>query len=176
MSVVAYKDGILAADTRMTWGNNYQDGISKIFRSQEYLVGVCGKFDAALTYMEWIAEAEKKHTTPNLFHRAEPPEIENPDQTSVTLINKDGMIWTLVSNKVVGSGNTVEADGSGSGYAYGAMDRGATAIEAAQTAIKYDSGCGGEVIGVSFDKPVTDIEKGLTLRAPGVRDQYIVVG
>ena len=37
------------------------------------------------------------------------------------------------------------AVGSGSEVAIGAMDRGASAVQAVRTAIKYNSGCGGDV-------------------------------
>jgi len=122
MTTIAYKDGVLAADTRVT-----QDGIvlpstSKIVKRDTTSVAICGELS--------VIQAYRKDQKWDLLSKEVPWEALTCggyliDSDGATLTIPDGDFWAI---------------GSGAHFALGAMAAGATPEEAVKIAARYDTG------------------------------------
>lgn len=129
MTTIAYKNGILAADSAVTINNMYAGKVNKITYDEEkkVAIGISGNMfvstlvDKIVAYMN--GELEK------------PPEFEDTD----ILIVKDGKVYVYQGEHYP---VLLESDfasiGSGSQIAMGAMAAGATAEEAVSIASEMD--------------------------------------
>lgn len=137
MSVVVYKDGILAADSR-AYGGKYQTSPgakAKMRRlSDGSRVGVTtailGMGERFFAWME--AGADPKEWGPD----------PRPDLRAI-IVRPDGAVF--LAEDVYFSGpieTTCYAIGSGADFALGAMACGATAEEAVRVACRFDDHCG----------------------------------
>lgn len=135
MTTIAYRDGVLAADT-LTTANGIRCGHHvKIHRFGRLLTGYCGRSSNYEAFRSWVkAGAEGKFTSAegNVF-------IVTPDGVAIVWGDGDypwretGAMWAL---------------GSGEQLALGAMAAGATAEEAIHAAIAWDTGSGGPVTAI----------------------------
>ena len=134
MTVIAYRAGILAADS-LTCAHGTRVGTAKkIWRGGDgTLLALCGSRCEAADFLEWFLAGE----------RGRPPGGED---WGGTLIRPDGAVFNINAS---GRMTSVEAEfhtnGAGGFIALGAMDRGATAIEAVESAIRWSTDCGGPV-------------------------------
>lgn len=133
MSTIACDGEILAADTQMS--SDYIDAIEfkKIFKVEDgFYAGFAGECRVIVAVVEWLRGGDR------------------PD------VDKDADLTALLIRN--GSGYTMEAPffkeypialpaaaGSGSVFAIGAMDAGASAREAVEIAIRRDLSTGGKV-------------------------------
>jgi len=136
LTTIAYKDGIIAYDSRMCSGDRILDddcNKKKIIGKQVFFYAGC-----------WGEETELNQA------------IDDPDfkirSHGEAIIIEDGRIYTAGMNDEENSRwkqplepDKVYAIGSGAGYALTAMDMGASAKEAVKMAIKRDSNSGGRV-------------------------------
>jgi ATP-dependent protease HslVU (ClpYQ) peptidase subunit len=134
MTTIVYKDGVLAADTLITEGNRKLPGaaIKAVRLPDGHLFAYCGSVADGETCLHALLQDEDlppmKHTTAILIdHKAKRP---------YTYEGRGG--WLKQSVKW-------GAWGSGSDYAYGALEMGATAVQAVKVAIKYDAGSRGPI-------------------------------
>jgi len=141
MTVIAYRDGVLASDSRITSGKDFLEGDSctKIYRlSDGSVVGLAGDNHNGLLLLEALREASTGdiRTLPKgPFKKAE-----------ALLVSPRRKVFMY-------SGGWYDdkhmqgyyAIGSGSIVALGAMDAGATAVEAVKIGIKRSVFCGGRV-------------------------------
>jgi len=143
VTTVAFKDGVMAADSR---GNDENVGIvaiPKVFRKKikgkEYIFGVAGYWEAALMFVEWF------RTRDNALHER------------LMKLSGDGefdvLIWDgkklLAADQLMYPTEVTEAYyalGSGAKHAITAMDCGKSARQAIQMAMKRDSNTGGRVV------------------------------
>lgn len=135
MTVWAYRDGVLASDSLMIIDRLVAGYSRKVIKSGSgWLAAGAGNATDMSQYLRWVEEGRE-------------------EDDAVKLENLEGF---LVSPK--GKTFLVEADlhpfpiegefhagGSGSPVAIGAMEMGATAIEAVEAAIKHTTSCGGEI-------------------------------
>lgn len=138
MTVIAYRAGVLASDSRVTNGTDIMPGgMVKIMRLEDgTLVGACGSAVGIHALFEW-AQGTRKTKPPRVCKHAYMIMV-SPDGSSITQM-EGRHPYTL---KDTGG---YYADGSGAAFALGAMHHGATAVEAVSAAIEHNAGCGGEV-------------------------------
>lgn len=138
MTTIAYKDGVLAADTLATWGNSRDGYFGKIARRGPYLAAVSGGMPAAQAFLDW-------------FRRGcvgDAPQIpESPDNAKAfcVIITPDDIVLTHTPWGWERTRNVDLAMGSGANYAQGAMAAGASPEEAVRIACLYDTHSGGEI-------------------------------
>lgn len=136
MTTIAYRDGVLAADTQATDGHGCTNGrVIKVERRGPFLAASAGQACFARRFLDWFRSGMPGD-----------PEIGNAE------CNADGMIFMpdgrIIEFSPFGS-KTVHAEfystGSGMDYALGAMAMGATAEEAVRVAARFDNSTGGEI-------------------------------
>lgn len=135
MTTIVYKDGVLAADTLVTEGNRKLPGqaIKAVRLPCGDLFAYCGSVADGEACLHALVEDEEdlppmKHTTAIL--------IDRKTKRPYTYEGRGGWIKQPVK---------WGAWGSGSDYAYGALEMGATAVQAVKAAVKYDAGSRGPV-------------------------------
>jgi hypothetical protein len=139
MTTIAYRSGVLAADTMLTVSGSYFGRAIKIFKREKdnALAGSCGNADYAAAFSRWFLAGKLD----------DPPKAEesdkNVDRSVIFLTN--GEIWIFEP----GGKFQVYADyfafGSGMDFALGAMHMGADARQAIEAACKHDPNTGGDI-------------------------------
>ncbi len=133
MTTVVAKDGILAADSQLTWGG-YVLRVQKLFRLPDGGVASgCGEWCRTYAGLQWLADGEQ----------GEPPNIKGAD---LVVIRPNGVIWLacgqfpmypLLDKQV--------AIGAGSDLARMALADGMDAVAAVKRASELDLGSSGPV-------------------------------
>jgi hypothetical protein len=135
MTTIAFRDGILAADTRMSYGMSaihYPN--MKLFEAGGYAIGLCGDLRFSPVLRDW-AEAG---FDPKAVH----DKIWD-DEFDVLVMNAQGELFTALAHALVPAPPCeFYAVGSGRMAALGAMACGASAAEAIQIASEFDVGTG----------------------------------
>lgn len=142
MTTVAFRDGVMAADSRYSATCVGATRGQKIFKKKvgkrDVLIGICGDVFAAMLFVDWYG------TSNETLHK------------TLTEMTDDGfmvMIWDgkrlLEANRYCRPTEIAEpyyAIGSGGVHAITAMDCGKTALQAVQMAMKRDINTGGRVV------------------------------
>lgn len=136
MTIIVFRDGVLAADSQITTGGIFDVAIKKIAANKAgWLGGSCGDLGAVSAFAAWIERGNKKLL-----------EFEAEDKFEGILINPLGAVLYVEKH---GRKTPMSADyytlGSGGNVALGALAHGATAIEAVEIAIKLVTSCGGPI-------------------------------
>ena len=153
MSVIVYKDGVLAADSQ--WTSDGQKGVvhpkqPKIMRTHDGagMIGLCG----SLGWEPVVKRVWEKMKNPldavgsRMFIQVLG---ENADWTAL-LIYGDTVMEASGGNPPHLT-QTPTAIGSGADLAFGAMAMGASAKEAVIVATRYSATCGGRVVCLEMD-------------------------
>lgn len=129
MTTIAYRDGVVWADSQCTGSSGAISRVRKLVRLDDgSVLAGAGSVVAIAAIREWAAKG---------FKGKRPPKTANCE---CLLIKPDRTLWYLD-----GAGQPFEivdeytAIGSGSSFAEGAMAHGATAQEAVECAAKHDS-------------------------------------
>ena len=139
MTVIAYRDGIIAADSRSTTtgkesGIRFFDSSVKLFRKPGCIIATAGSSSPGIVFVRWYGEGLKKHKA-----------MKNDHDWTCLVLDKDGL-WewdsSLEPEPIL---EPFYAIGTGCKAALGAMHMHATAIEAVQIACLIDPNCGGLV-------------------------------
>lgn len=147
MTVIAYKNGIIAADSM--WSDDSVVGFlpskhGKIVTTHGGLgaIGVCGNHGwTSLVARTW----ERKSNPLDIIGTKDLMKaLENPDWAALLVF--DQRVIYADSQCPPHFMDSVVAIGSGSNLAIGAMAAGAGAIEAARIAAKHSNTCGGKII------------------------------
>ncbi|MDB5612046.1 MAG: CcrSwift [Bradyrhizobium sp.] len=139
MTTIAYRDGVLAADTGMTIGDSRIGRVTKIVRGPNgNLGGAAGSCGYAQKFREWVAGGEQDSPP-------EPKEKENSFSDKGVVFRRDGTIDVHEVNGRFSCCANYYAFGSGRPEALGAMFAGADAETAIRAAIEHDSGTFGEI-------------------------------
>lgn len=135
MTTIAFKNGVLAADTRWSDEGRSDDYSPKIWRVGKVLIGACGSRSAAAKFRQWVLDGMNGNS----------PYEGNPIGNGMLVAPGGKLVcwcgagpWPVVSMPFY-------ALGSGTHYAQGAMAAGATAEEAVRIASRYDQATGGEL-------------------------------
>ena len=136
MTVVAFKDGVMAADTQETWGNS-RARVCKLVRLPDGgVAGGAGDGPACQAALNWLAsdgplDGLSDRTLPDI------------NGAEVLIAKADGTLWLLYQRF---PGYQILEDciaiGCGSDAARMAMTYGASAVEACQRVAKQDLFCG----------------------------------
>ena len=146
MTVIAYRDGVMAGDTATSWGDDIRTfRKTKVFRfdigGTIMLVGVSGESASSQKFINWMLAGMSPP----------PPEMTKGEDFVVLVVHDDGCIELWTEKMVpVATAESYFAIGNGMGQALCAMDAGATAEQAVGITIRRHPGCGGEVTSVRF--------------------------
>ena len=135
MTTVAYKDGVLAGDTRITCGDLITpERATKVFKlSNGALLGAAGTLRNA-------------HTLRRAIENGHPlPDVKGVDAVMIT---PDGTIYCYDRDAWNEINAPYHAIGSGCEYAYTALWLGHDAITAVKAGIQFDKNSGGKVMAV----------------------------
>lgn len=130
----------MAADTRST-DDSYHPGIvrcEKLFRVDGDIIATAGEDAPGMVFVDWYPKRKTRKPPSKL--------IDGGADFCCLVLTKEGLFWWdkwCRPNKVL---HDFYALGSGGAYAMGAMDRGATASEAVESAMKYDCYTGGDIV------------------------------
>jgi ATP-dependent protease HslVU (ClpYQ) peptidase subunit len=149
MTVIAYRDGVIAADSRVTVegkesGIRFFDSSIKLFRKDGCIIATAGASAPGIVFVRWYGTRPKK-----------PPEAITDAKVDWTclVLDKTGL-WewdsSLEPEQVL---EPFYAIGTGCKAALGAMYMHATAVEAVQIACLIDPNCGGKVQTMRLDNP-----------------------
>lgn len=136
MTTIAYRDGVLAADTLACWGTNRDGFATKIVKRGPVLAGASGSLSACQAFLDWFRGGL----------RGDPPAMPDGEASSFGLIitpADDVLVWGPRGWER--TRNPTVAMGSGGEFATGAMTMGATAEEAVRVAMIHDTKTGGNV-------------------------------
>lgn len=146
MTTIAYRDGVLAADS-LTHATTESAGevlypCEKLFRRtvgrgkqrREVLIGTAGEASPSSLFVEWYGSGKPR---PKCFKKAD---------FQILLVEPTGVFETdesCVLQRVVGPYHAI---GSGRKAAFAAMACGKTALEAVAIAAMFDPYTGGEIV------------------------------
>jgi ATP-dependent protease HslVU (ClpYQ) peptidase subunit len=137
MTCIAYRKGVLAADTQITCGDGRKIRASKIQALPDGSYFACaGDSKAIVRISRWIHRGMPTKGRPRC----------SEDTFDVIMVRQDGTL--LTANDALDFEALSEpfyAIGSGGAYAMGAMARGATAIQAVKIAARFDTNTSGPV-------------------------------
>lgn len=177
MTVIAYRDGIMASDSVGTVGDMAVGDHRKVVRSScGFIAGASGDSGDSQRFLGWILDHGPKSGesfVPN------DPDMGcmwvSPDGT-VTRLGMKGAPYIITA--------PFHAMGSGREIALGAMAAGATADRAVEIAIQYIFGCGGpvqmvklhrdEAVDVKIENRVVASEPAYAVRGSGSLERALV--
>lgn len=136
MTILVVRDGIIAADSRLV-----VDGVitrcQKLFIVPDGIIGFAGATGPGQELLHWLQNhACTEPVKTDEYHR---------DDLGAILLTRRGIYVydnSLSPDLIIGR---KFAMGTGADLATGAMDRGASAVEAARVACRHDMHCGGPV-------------------------------
>lgn len=136
MTTIAVKAGVMAADSRMTFGDR-ASRCDKLYRRAGAIIGVAGDASPALLFVDWYGTGRPR---PELFvtGEAEFYALVLDDRGRIFLFDK----WCK-GERIRESSYAI---GSGADLAVGAMDAGKSAIAAVKIACKRDVNSGLPVV------------------------------
>lgn len=132
MTTIAYRDGVLAADSLVTLGSTKVHGsYQKIRRIGEYLVGTAGSVADCQAFVVWLKECDSTQPPPK-------------GEYDALVVGPQGRVREIENGSVLPSprGAKFFALGSGGPFALAAMYAGASATEAVKIAAKIDTSTG----------------------------------
>ena len=135
MTTIAYKDGVIAYDSRASRGDTIQsDTREKSVVKDGVTFICCGNFHEVEEFIDiWFGGDKKK----------------NELNVAALVIDKESVIWYVTCDDEFTRCRILTAEpqalGSGTFHALTAMDMGATAKEAVKMAMKRDPYTGGEI-------------------------------
>jgi len=132
MTIIAFRDGVVAADSMSCNENGYRTGIcKKLFRHGDEVVAIMGRASESYPLMKWYSERRQE---------------KQPDDGSIIVFAQSGI--TIYENGGWQPEHEAPfyAYAAGSEIALGAMAMGAFAVEAVEAAIKISIWCGGPVV------------------------------
>lgn len=137
MTTIAYRDGVMAADTLLTSGHSNRDGFAtKAFLIGSLLVAWAGSCPRGQAFVDWIRSGAPEGREPSLGdEKGAAILIVMPDDQFITVTHGGWERWRA----------PYAALGMGSDYALGAMAFGADAESAVRAALRHECMSGGDV-------------------------------
>ena len=171
MTTIAYKNGIMVSDGRMSLGDMIiKDDTEKVFWVNNHLVGVCGRARAINTFVTWLQKMTDYHIVNQEVGELVdlvPPALEDDEGYSALVVTPSRQVLMYEGNTPIDMGLDVPMSvGSGSCFALASMKTGASAEEAVKVACELDVYSGGEITVVQLEdehEPLTgEIEENLS--------------
>lgn len=142
MSVIAYRDGVLAADTATTFGAYLiRRDLPKIVEQDGRLAAAAGDAAYCARFLEWFRSGAKPWDAPK---QTEYPGYDGPDEAFIVERDKSLTIFGT-RGCFPANGSRYHAIGSGAQFAMGAMHYGASAVEAVRAGMELDANSGGDI-------------------------------
>lgn len=137
MTVLAYKNGTLAADKRSTCAGK-STTVTKLFRVGDSIVGITGELTLGMQMVKWLENGAVPSDLPSFQNTG--------DYVPVLQARADGTLWEYNKGPVpYRIEDATYAMGSGRDYALAAMHLGQSAADAVRTACHFDQNCGNGV-------------------------------
>lgn len=156
MTTIAYRDGIMAAEGKMTLGDMViKLDTEKVFWVNNHLVGVCGRARAINTFVTWLQKMTDYHIVNQEVGELVdlvPPALEDDEGYSALVVTPSRQVLMYEGNTPIDMGLDVPMSvGSGSYFALAAMKAGNSAEEAVKVACELDVYSGGEITVVQLE-------------------------
>ena len=144
MTTLAYRDGVLASDSRMMQADTISAiYVPKVFRTSDCrLLGICGDLTECMRLVECLMRPERDRKG------CDAPEMGASDRVVEVLSRTRIRLWEGRGSALLTT--TRAAWGSGSPAALGAMYQGANARTAVKIAMKIDPYSGGPIRSVAL--------------------------
>lgn len=157
MTTIAYRDGIMAAEGKMTLGDMViKLDTEKVFWVNNHLVGVCGRARAINTFVTWLQKMTDYHIVNQEVGELVdlvPPALEDDEGYSALVVTQSRQVLMYEGNTPIDMGLDVPMSvGSGSCFALAAMKAGNSAEEAVKVACELDVYSGGEITVVQLEE------------------------
>jgi hypothetical protein len=151
MTIIAFKDGVMAADTMLS-AHNSQTRAQKIMRLPDGgVAGACGQWNRAYSALRYLADGGSLDDRPSQRTQEGPPNI---DGATLLVAKPDGSLWLLEDEfPAFPIRDAVAAVGCGSDAALMAMTLGLSAVEAVAKVTKQDVLCGDPVQSMEVQQP-----------------------
>lgn len=162
MTTIAYKNGYISSDGRMTIGDTItSDNIVKVFKVNNCLIGFAGRYASGLNFVKWFEEWDTANQAQEElpFVTVKIPELLPDEDFQAIVAYPDGVVMSYEGGNMFYAVTPPIALGSGTDFAYGAMDAGMSAEEAVKIACKRDVSSGGVVTTLTFDGEPEEITK-----------------
>lgn len=145
MTTIAYKQGVLAGDTMVSFGGTKCPGEQrKVHRLRNgCLFGWAGLLEQAAVLRKAVEAGERDN----------PPKLKD---LHALLVEPDGKVWMYEGVNWFPSKQPYSAYGTGHDFALAVMAFGGSAKDAVRVAIKLDKSSGGRVQWVSFREKKDD--------------------
>lgn len=140
MTVIAYKNGILACDSRIHTNYLIAGHTKKGFKSPDGWVGAgSGKATEVSELVQWGSKTK-------IGKKIEPELLPSGSDFTAILVSPQRTVY-YVSDSFFTEliPEDYHAEGEGASIALGAMHAGATAVQAVSAAIAHSAACGGPV-------------------------------
>jgi hypothetical protein len=143
VTIIAFKDGVMAADTMLTSFNS-QNRAQKIVRLTDGgVAGGCGLWSRAYSGLRYLAEGGSPDDRPAPEGMQGPPDIR---EAAILVAKADGSLWLLEDEfPAFPLRDKMAAIGCGAESAMMAMSLDLTAVEAVAKVTKQDVLCGDPV-------------------------------
>lgn len=147
MTVIAYKAGVMAADTMLS-AYNSQHRAQKIVRLPDGgVAGGCGQWNRAWAGLKYLADGGDMDSRPNPRTPEGPPDI---DGATLLVVKSDGTLWLIEDEfPAFPIRDVVASVGCGSDAAMMAMTLGHSAVQAVAAVTRQDLLCGDPVQSMS---------------------------
>lgn len=157
MTTIAYKNGIMVSDGRMSLGDMIiKDDTEKVFWVNNHLVGVCGRARAINTFVTWLQKMTDYHIVNQEVGELVdlvPPALDDDEGYSALVVTPSRQVLMYEGNTPIDMGLDVPMSvGSGSCFALAAMKAGNSAEEAVKVACELDVYSGGEITVVQLEE------------------------
>jgi len=144
MTTIAYRNGVVAADSQETTSDGRITQCDKLFRVKDYIIATAGDSYTGLIFLQWFKDGANREYIPDLSM------VDLSEDFECLVVSKD-RIYTVnrffQEYEINLRQNPFIALGWGSPYAIGAMEvsQKVTAKQAVQIACKFDCYSGGSV-------------------------------
>lgn len=140
MTTVAYRSGVLAADSSCWEGDTHAHAVRKVWRVRGCLVGCAGRLADINAFVRWMRDGADEDEYPRM------------KSLSAIVIGQDFRVRCFedVGAQPIFVRDPYCAVGSGAPVALGAFHHGATAVEAVRAARHHNDGTKGRIITIRF--------------------------
>lgn len=141
MTTIAYRKGVMAADSRATYEDDRITKVDKLFRKGKAIIGLAGESEPGLVFLDWYGTGK------------EPPSclIDGDADFTALVLTRKGLFEYGKYCRPERVLDDFHAIGSGAKGAMCAMHAGADAKRAVQIVAKVDAGTGGPITTMTLD-------------------------
>ena len=136
MTTIAYKDGVLAADSLVTCGNSRDGSMVKIAKRGPVLAAAAGAIGGCSAFLDWFRGGMLGDA---------PVSPDGPHNWTGVLFTPDDRVLVLENGCWTATRQAEVTMGSGAEFAQGALSMGADPVRAVKVAIMHDTQSGGEI-------------------------------